>query len=107
MALCVGSDPRMLVKHAVVQSDAPACCQPTTPLLGRSEPREEPGLWPIRQRPEDTAATATRPVALIVLAAGAGTRMNSDLPKPLHELGGRPLVAHALAARGARWPPSM
>jgi bifunctional UDP-N-acetylglucosamine pyrophosphorylase/glucosamine-1-phosphate N-acetyltransferase len=41
-----------------------------------------------------------RPVALIVLAAGAGTRMNSDRPKPLHEVGGRPLLAHALVRSG-------
>ena len=39
-----------------------------------------------------------RPVALVILAAGAGTRMNSDLAKPLHELGGMPLVGHALRA---------
>ena len=38
------------------------------------------------------------PLALIVLAAGQGTRMNSDLPKVLHRLGGVPLFAHALAA---------
>lgn len=37
-------------------------------------------------------------IALIVLAAGQGTRMNSDLPKVLHRVGGAPLVAHALAA---------
>ncbi|WP_415182927.1 bifunctional UDP-N-acetylglucosamine diphosphorylase/glucosamine-1-phosphate N-acetyltransferase GlmU [Phaeovulum sp.] len=37
-------------------------------------------------------------VALIVLAAGQGTRMNSDLPKVLHRLGAAPLLAHALAA---------
>lgn len=37
------------------------------------------------------------PVALIVLAAGQGSRMQSDLPKVLHRLGGVPLVAHALA----------
>ncbi|MBW6507584.1 MAG: bifunctional UDP-N-acetylglucosamine diphosphorylase/glucosamine-1-phosphate N-acetyltransferase GlmU [Rhodobacteraceae bacterium] len=37
-------------------------------------------------------------VAVIVLAAGQGTRMNSDLPKVLHPLGAAPLVAHALAA---------
>ena len=34
--------------------------------------------------------------ALIVLAAGQGTRMNSDLPKVLHPLAGAPLVAHAI-----------
>ncbi len=34
--------------------------------------------------------------ALIVLAAGQGTRMNSDLPKVLHQLGGAPLFAHAV-----------
>lgn len=38
------------------------------------------------------------PVALIVLAAGQGSRMQSDLPKVLHRLGGVPLVGHALAA---------
>ncbi|MBP6679461.1 MAG: NTP transferase domain-containing protein, partial [Paracoccus sp.] len=35
-------------------------------------------------------------VALIVLAAGQGSRMQSDLPKVLHRLGGVPLVGHAL-----------
>jgi bifunctional UDP-N-acetylglucosamine pyrophosphorylase / glucosamine-1-phosphate N-acetyltransferase len=35
---------------------------------------------------------------LIVLAAGQGTRMLSDRPKVLHEIGGAPLFAHALAA---------
>jgi len=38
-----------------------------------------------------------KPVALIVLAAGQGSRMQSDLPKVLHRLGGVPLVGHALA----------
>lgn len=36
-------------------------------------------------------------IALVILAAGQGTRMNSDLPKVLHPLGGVPLFAHALA----------
>ena len=44
------------------------------------------------------------PTALIVLAAGQGTRMNSDLPKVLHELGGAPLFAHALASGAALAP---
>ncbi len=38
------------------------------------------------------------PTALIVLAAGKGTRMQSDLPKVLHEVGHAPLYAHALAS---------
>jgi len=36
--------------------------------------------------------------ALIILAAGRGTRMNSDMPKVLHRVGGRALFAHAVAA---------
>ncbi|WP_273521171.1 bifunctional UDP-N-acetylglucosamine diphosphorylase/glucosamine-1-phosphate N-acetyltransferase GlmU [Rhodosalinus sediminis] len=36
--------------------------------------------------------------ALVILAAGMGTRMRSDRPKVLHEVGGAPLIAHALRA---------
>jgi bifunctional UDP-N-acetylglucosamine pyrophosphorylase/glucosamine-1-phosphate N-acetyltransferase len=35
-------------------------------------------------------------VAALVLAAGMGKRMNSDLPKVLHPMAGRPLLAHVL-----------
>ena len=34
----------------------------------------------------------------IVLAAGGGTRMRSDRPKPLHRLCGRPMVLHVITA---------
>jgi bifunctional UDP-N-acetylglucosamine pyrophosphorylase / glucosamine-1-phosphate N-acetyltransferase len=40
----------------------------------------------------------TGPAAVIVLAAGAGTRMKSRTPKILHEIGGRSLIGHALLA---------
>jgi bifunctional UDP-N-acetylglucosamine pyrophosphorylase/glucosamine-1-phosphate N-acetyltransferase len=40
--------------------------------------------------------TGQSDTAVIVLAAGAGTRMRSDTPKVLHTLAGRSLLAHAL-----------
>jgi bifunctional UDP-N-acetylglucosamine pyrophosphorylase / glucosamine-1-phosphate N-acetyltransferase len=44
------------------------------------------------------------PLSLVVLAAGLGSRMNSNLPKVLHPLGGAPLLAHALRAGSALGP---
>ena len=38
--------------------------------------------------------------AVIILAAGQGSRMRSDLPKVLHTIGGAPILIHAM--RGAR-----
>ena len=40
-------------------------------------------------------------LAIIVLAAGQGTRMKSRLPKVLHEISGRPLVGHVLTTATA------
>jgi bifunctional UDP-N-acetylglucosamine pyrophosphorylase / glucosamine-1-phosphate N-acetyltransferase len=39
--------------------------------------------------------------AVVVLAAGQGTRMRSSVPKVLHTLGGRSLLGHVLAAASA------
>ncbi len=44
-------------------------------------------------------------IALVILAAGQGTRMNSDLPKVLHSLAGAPLVVHAMRS-GAMLEPA-
>ena len=43
-------------------------------------------------------------VNLVILAAGAGTRMKSDRPKVLHEVGGAPLLWHAMRAGRALEP---
>ncbi|MEV5972618.1 bifunctional UDP-N-acetylglucosamine diphosphorylase/glucosamine-1-phosphate N-acetyltransferase GlmU [Streptomyces sp. NPDC051921] len=42
--------------------------------------------------------SANRPAAVVVLAAGEGTRMKSKTPKVLHEIAGRSLVGHVVSA---------
>ncbi|HEY7276121.1 MAG TPA: bifunctional UDP-N-acetylglucosamine diphosphorylase/glucosamine-1-phosphate N-acetyltransferase GlmU [Trebonia sp.] len=42
----------------------------------------------------------TSPAAVVILAAGEGTRMKSRTPKVLHKLSGRSLLGHAIAAAG-------
>jgi len=43
-------------------------------------------------------STTSREIAVLVLAAGQGTRMRSDLAKVLHRLAGRPMLHFPLAA---------
>jgi bifunctional UDP-N-acetylglucosamine pyrophosphorylase/glucosamine-1-phosphate N-acetyltransferase len=45
-----------------------------------------------------TSLPSASPPAAIVLAAGKGTRMGSDLPKVLHAAAGGPMVRHVVAA---------
>ncbi|MCZ8320216.1 MAG: bifunctional UDP-N-acetylglucosamine diphosphorylase/glucosamine-1-phosphate N-acetyltransferase GlmU [Novosphingobium sp.] len=42
----------------------------------------------------------SEPIAVIILAAGKGTRMKSDLHKVLHPIAGRPMLLHLLASIG-------
>ncbi len=44
-------------------------------------------------------------VALIILGAGKGTRMNSELPKVVHPIAGAPMLVHAMRA-GATLDPA-
>ena len=44
-------------------------------------------------------------VAVAILAAGKGTRLKSQLPKVLHEVGGKALLAHVIAAAAQVVPP--
>ena len=44
-------------------------------------------------------------IALIILAAGKGTRMKSDLPKVLHHIAGAPMLVHAMKS-GATLDPA-
>jgi len=43
-------------------------------------------------------------LAVVILAAGKGTRMKSALPKVLHPIAGRPMVQHVVDAAGALEP---
>ena len=43
-------------------------------------------------------------VAIAIMAAGKGTRLKSKHPKVLHEVGGKPLLAHVIAAASAVVP---
>jgi bifunctional UDP-N-acetylglucosamine pyrophosphorylase / glucosamine-1-phosphate N-acetyltransferase len=36
-------------------------------------------------------------VAIVIMAAGKGTRLKSKYPKVLHEIGGKPILAHVIA----------
>jgi bifunctional UDP-N-acetylglucosamine pyrophosphorylase / glucosamine-1-phosphate N-acetyltransferase len=44
-----------------------------------------------------TQPHAHRPLLIVVLAAGKGTRMKSAMPKVLHQVGGRSMLGHVLA----------
>jgi bifunctional UDP-N-acetylglucosamine pyrophosphorylase / glucosamine-1-phosphate N-acetyltransferase len=72
------------------------CCHYTTPQLGQVQHR------PKGATPYDPPVTAP---TVVILAGGQGTRMRSRLPKMLHEICGRPMIAwpiHAARDAGAQ-----
>ncbi|HET6845081.1 MAG TPA: bifunctional UDP-N-acetylglucosamine diphosphorylase/glucosamine-1-phosphate N-acetyltransferase GlmU [Candidatus Angelobacter sp.] len=44
------------------------------------------------------AVSASQRLAIVIMAAGKGTRLKSKRPKVLHEVGGRPMLAHVIEA---------
>lgn len=46
------------------------------------------------------------PLHIVILAAGKGTRMKSDLPKVLHRVGGEPIIDHVLKTASTLQPSS-
>jgi len=52
---------------------------------------------PEKNMPEQKM-TGARDFAIVIMAAGKGTRLNSRRAKVLHEIGGRPLLAHVIKA---------
>jgi bifunctional UDP-N-acetylglucosamine pyrophosphorylase / glucosamine-1-phosphate N-acetyltransferase len=61
---------------------------------------------PVGKRKSATVKAAT-PVSIVILAAGQGKRMHSDLPKVLQPLAGRPLLAHVLDTANSLMPASL
>lgn len=53
---------------------------------------------------EAAPSAPSAPLALVVLAAGKGTRMKSDLHKVLHPIAGRPMLAHLMASAAGLAP---
>ena len=51
-----------------------------------------------------TAIQHSPRIAVAIMAAGKGTRLKSQLPKVLHEVGGKPLLAHVVGAAKRIFP---
>ena len=51
-----------------------------------------------RKPPSHGVSVTAGAVAVAIMAAGKGTRLKSKHPKVLHEVGGKPLLAHVIAA---------
>src|SRR5690348_9390689 len=55
--------------------------------------------------PADGVSGKPGTIAIAIMAAGKGTRLKSKHPKVLHEVGGKPLLAHVIAAASRVLPP--
>lgn len=77
------------------------CCSPQPCLIDATlAPLPEPDKTGQTKRQRENGMST----ALVILAAGKGTRMNSDIPKVLHPIAQAPMLAHAMAAGAALEP---
>src|ERR1700730_3629990 len=53
---------------------------------------------PRTSKTKSRSSAKTPRVAIAIMAAGKGTRLKSKHPKVLHEIGGKPILAHVIAA---------
>src|SRR5271157_3099335 len=66
-------------------------------VLGARRSSRRPTFGSLTSLPSET-------VALVVVAAGRGTRLGADRPKQYLPCAGKPLLAHTLEALAAAWP---
>src|SRR5690348_15048426 len=79
------------------------------PSSEQREPRRGPvflfrPLW-TTNTPCNIERMSAQDFAIAIMAAGKGTRLKSKRPKVLHEVGGKPLLAHVIAAAVQVVPP--
>jgi bifunctional UDP-N-acetylglucosamine pyrophosphorylase / glucosamine-1-phosphate N-acetyltransferase len=75
--------------------------------MKKSKARLFPAASPPRTSslsPYGSGAAAGPRIAVVIMAAGKGTRLKSQLPKVLHEVGGKPLLEHVIRAAGRMVP---
>jgi bifunctional UDP-N-acetylglucosamine pyrophosphorylase / glucosamine-1-phosphate N-acetyltransferase len=68
-------------------------------ILGRmKKAKGKPRTQRSVQRNDITTSNSHPRIAVAIMAAGKGTRLKSQFPKVLHEVGGKPLLEHVIAA---------